>query len=134
MSGARRRVAGNSPWEPLVGYCRAVRQGPHVFVAGTTATDAEGRIVGPGDAYAQARQALRNIEAALGEAGATLADVVRTRMYITDIADAGAVGRAHAEAFATVRPAATMVQVAGLIDPAMRVEIEVDALVEDAPS
>lgn len=127
----RRNFSTNTPWEPVVGYSRAVRVGNQVFVTGTTATDAEGKVVGAGDAYAQTVQALRNIQAVLECAGAGMRHVVRTRMFVTDISRWQDVGRAHAEFFRDIRPATTMVEVSRLIDPAMLVEIEADAVVED---
>lgn len=123
----RQQVASGTRWEPLVGYSRAVRVGPTVYVSGTTATDAHGSIVGT-DPYTQTRQILRNIEQALRACGATLADVVRTRIFVTNIAQWEEIGRAHGEVFGAIRPATTMVEVRRLIDPAMLVEIEAEAV------
>ena len=129
--GARTNYSTGTPWEPVVGYSRAVRVGSMVWVAGTTATGPDGRIVGPGDPAAQTRQVLENVKAALERAGARLEHVVRTRIYVRNVADWETIGRVHGQYFGPVRPAATMVEVSGLVDPDMLVEIEVDACIAD---
>ncbi|MEX0977231.1 MAG: RidA family protein [Pirellulales bacterium] len=128
----RQKIPAIGKWVSTFGYSRAIRAGAHVFVAGTTATDANGEVVGPGDAYAQTVQTLKNIERALHQAGATMADVVRTRMFVTDISRWQEYGRAHREFFGDVLPVAAMVEITRLGDPAMMIEIEADAVVDES--